>query len=90
MNSTKDIYPISYFKQNANAILEQIQATNGTMILTVNGRAAGVLISPEKYENYENEIALAKMIHMGRKRVEHNELKDAQDVFKDILTKYAG
>ncbi len=46
MNVSKDIIPICEFKKGLSKWLKNIQNTGHPLIITKNGRPAGVLLSP--------------------------------------------
>ncbi len=50
MISTKNILPVTTVKKNLLQLLRQLQEQNDPFIITKDGKAAGVLMSPEEYE----------------------------------------
>jgi prevent-host-death family protein len=46
----KDIVPLSEFKARASELLKKLAATGAPMVITQNGRAAGVLLSPAEFD----------------------------------------
>lgn len=50
MHQTRHTYSLTDFKQNAKAHLERMQATGVAEVLTVNGRAELVVMTPEAYD----------------------------------------
>jgi len=49
-NISKNIVPISEFKSSLSKWLKNIQNTGHPLVITQNGRPAGVLLSPSEYD----------------------------------------
>ena len=47
---TNDIVPIAEFKTNISKWFKSLKATGHPLIITQNGKPAGVLLSPEDYD----------------------------------------
>jgi prevent-host-death family protein len=47
-----DIIPLGEFKTGISACMKKVQATGHSLIITRNGRPAGVLLSPVEYDNW--------------------------------------
>jgi prevent-host-death family protein len=45
-----DIIPIGEFKTHASRLLRQIRETGRPMVITQNGRPAGVVLTPEEFD----------------------------------------
>jgi PHD/YefM family antitoxin component YafN of YafNO toxin-antitoxin module len=50
MHNARDTYSLTDFKQNAQEHLERLRASGLPEVLTVNGRAEAVLMTPEAYD----------------------------------------
>lgn len=50
MHHAQDTYPLSDFKTNAKSHLQRLRKTGRPEILTVNGKAEAVVMSPEAYD----------------------------------------
>lgn len=50
MHHAQDTYSLTDFKQNAKVHLERLKATGRPEILTVNGKAEAVVMTPETYD----------------------------------------
>jgi prevent-host-death family protein len=80
MRPSQDIKPISYVKANSGKVLEQINTT-GPMIITQNGEAAAVLMGVKDYENLHENLALLKILSMGKKSVEEGKARPVDAAF---------
>ena len=47
---SSDIIPVGQFKSNLAKYLKEIQVHKNSLIITQNGKPAGVLISPEEFD----------------------------------------
>ena len=56
MVSLQNIQSLTDFRHNAKKYVEQLQATQAPLVLTVNGKAAVVVEAAEAYEAYQNRI----------------------------------
>src|SRR5580692_12060855 len=50
INVAEDIVPIGRFKSHSTELLQQLRATGRPLVLTLNGEAAAVVLSPEEFE----------------------------------------
>lgn len=51
LSISKGIIPVGEFKAGISKWLKEIQQTGHPIIITQNGRPAGVLLSPKEYDN---------------------------------------
>ena len=84
MNITSDIKPITYLKNNAADVLQQINETHRPVIITQNGEPRAVLQDPESYENMRNAIGILKLMSQGEDEVKQGKVKAQEHVFIDI------
>jgi hypothetical protein len=49
MIKAPDVRPLSEFQRNAKASLQKLKRTRRAQVLTVNGRAAAIMVEPESY-----------------------------------------
>lgn len=60
LRPAQDVRPVTEFRANASAFLEQIRATKCAVILTQHGRSAAVLLDMAVYEDLLSELALLR------------------------------
>ena len=59
---SNDLVPLAEFKTHISSILEKIKSTHQPVVITKNGRAAGVVVSPEDYDKWiENERFISEL-----------------------------
>lgn len=51
----RDIVPIAEFKAQSASWLERVRASGRPVVITQNGRPAGVLISPEEFDRIQHQ-----------------------------------
>ena len=84
MNITSDIKPITFLKNRAAEVLQQINETHRPVIITQNGEPRAVLQDPESYENMRNAIGILKLISQGEEDVKQGKVKPQEQLFSDI------
>ena len=47
---SKDLVTVAEFKDHAGTYLDQVVNTGHPLVITKNGKAAGVVVSPEEYD----------------------------------------
>jgi prevent-host-death family protein len=84
MHITNDIKPVTYLKNRAADLLNQINETHRPVIITQNGEPRAVLQDPKSYENMRNAIGILKLISQGEADIRDGKAKIQEDVFSDI------
>ncbi len=95
MYTTADIYPVSDFNRKTSEHIKRVQETKKPEVLTVNGKAAIVLIDPESYDEMaQNQELLQTLKNLIAANGQHTngQSKPAEQVLqefmKEINTKY--
>jgi len=71
---SSDIIPLGEFKTGISTCLKQVQATGHPLIITQNGRPAGVLLSPEQYDNLVYRKQFIDSVEEGLRTAEAGEV----------------
>jgi prevent-host-death family protein len=50
MHHTQDIYSLTDFKKNAQQYLDRLEQTGRAEVITVNGKAKAVVMTPQAYD----------------------------------------
>ena len=69
-----DIIPVSQFKSGLAKYLKEIQNKRNTLIITQNGKPAGVLISPSEYDEMRQTKLFIDSISRGLSDSEKGEV----------------
>lgn len=87
MIRTGDIRSLSDFRQNASAHLDRLAEQGTAEVLTVNGQAKGVVMSPETFDELAEKAALVDslaMIDRGMEDAKANRGRDLREAVQDI------
>ncbi len=82
----EQLTPVSEARAKLPRLLKDINRTKRHYILTRNGRAAGVLMSPEEYETLEvlADTELVKSLIRAEEDVRKGRIVRHHDVFKHV------
>ena len=75
-----DIIPLGEFKSGISSCLKKVQTTGHPLIITQNGRPAGVLLSPEEYDNLVYSKQFIESVEKGLRAAESGEVYSADEV----------
>jgi len=62
---TNDIIPVGQFKSGLAKYLKDIQVRNHSLVITQNGKPAGVLVSPTEYDSLNETKMFIESISRG-------------------------
>ena len=66
---TQDVRPVTEFRANASAFLDQVRETRRPVVLTQHGRSAAVLLNVDVYEGLLDQVALLRDIKTAEGQV---------------------
>lgn len=69
----EDIRPLSEFRANAAAFVEQVQATHRPIILTQHGRSSAVLLDVAEYERLVERAEVLEDIRQAEEQIARGE-----------------
>jgi prevent-host-death family protein len=87
MDITKDIQPMTTFRNHSAEIMQHLKATKRPVVLTVNGKAAAVIQDAEAYQRLLDlaaEASAAEGIRQGLHDVSAGRSQPARQVFDEI------
>jgi prevent-host-death family protein len=91
MDITKDIQPMTTFRNRSAEMLQHLKATRRPMVLTVNGKAAAVVQDAEAYQELLDTAAEASAregIRQGLQELKAGLGRSAAQVLKEIRADY--
>ena len=91
MKITRDIQSLSVFKRDTAKFMRQLKKTKEPIVLTVNGKAAMVVLDAESYEDYlreKNEQEMIAAVNRGIDDMRAGRTKPAAQVFRQFEEKY--
>ena len=71
-----NIHPISYLKTNTSDVVKQVLETRDAVAITVNGRVQAVVQDPVSYQAAQDQIAMLRILALGRKQIEEGKVID--------------
>jgi len=69
MTKVPKIIPVTDLRQDAAAVLKEVQGSYDPLVITQRGRAAGVLLSMDAYERSQRELELLRLLAIGEKEL---------------------
>lgn len=69
MRPSEDVRPVSEFRANAAAFVQQVQGTGRPMILTVHGRSAAVLVDAVEYDALLDQLELLRDVRTAEEQL---------------------
>ena len=84
MTLAAQIKPISYLMSNAADIVKDFAINPEPLIITQDGVAKMVVVEINQYESQQEQLALLRLIALGRKEYRAGNYTDAQTFFKDM------
>ncbi len=67
---SQDVRPLTEFRANAAAMVQQVQETKRPVILTQHGRSAAVLMDVAAYEALLDELAVLRDIRTAESQIQ--------------------
>ena len=69
MRKVPKIVPITDLRQDAAAVLKQLQESEEPLVITQRGRATAVLLNVDAYERSQHERAILRTLARGEKEI---------------------
>jgi prevent-host-death family protein len=91
MDITKDIQPMTTFRNHSAELMRHLRETKRPVILTVNGKAAAVIQDAEAYQRLLDLAAQAEAaegIRQGQEDVTGGRTRPARAVFDQLRSRY--
>ena len=70
---SRDIRPLSEFRANAAAFVQQVRRTRRPLVLTQHGKSAAVLLDVEEYERLVERAELLEDVDAAESQIEGGE-----------------
>ena len=80
LNISQDIISLSDFKSKASKMLHKVQTSHRPLVITQNGKAAAVLISPSDFDLLTEQARFADAVNRGLSDVEHGRILPDEDL----------
>ena len=81
---SNDIVPVGEFKASLAKYLEEININNNSLIITQNGKPAGVLISPSEFDSLQETKEFLNSVSLGLSDSESGEVLSTAQLKKQL------
>ena len=89
LNVSNDIIPLEEFKSALSKWLKNVQTTGHQLIITQNGKPAGVLLSPSEYNDLIYKKLFIKSANQGLADAESGAVLTANELSEELQNKRA-
>jgi len=84
MKFSTQIKPISYLKLHTAEVLRTISESREPMLITEGGEVKLVVMDVNSYDEFQETLALLKILAMGNKEIEQGKFRPAEEVFLEF------
>ena len=84
LNISQNIISLSDFKNKASKMLHEIQTSHRPFVITQNGKAAAVLISPSDFDLLTEQVQFVDAVQSGLADVQNGRLLPDEDLDKEL------
>ena len=84
LNISQNIVSLSNFKNKASKMLHEIQSSHRPLVITQNGKAAAVLISPADFDLLTEQIRFVEAVQRGLEDVQNGRVLSDKDLDKEL------
>jgi prevent-host-death family protein len=85
---SENIVPLSDFKARASELLKRLAQTGAPIVITQNGRAAAVLLSPAEFDVLNERSQFIGAVAEGLADAESGHLIDHQSMVAETAARY--
>jgi antitoxin YefM len=83
-----DVRPVTEFRANASAVLEQVNTTKRPVVLTQHGRSAAVLLDIDVYESLIDELEVLRGVGTAEQQLDAGMGIPHEDVARRLRATY--
>ena len=81
---SKNIVSLSEFKAKASKMLNDVQSSHHPLVITQNGKAAAVIISPADFDFLTEQVRFVDAVQKGLTDVQHGRMLPDEDLDKEL------
>ena len=81
---SQNIVSLSVFKNRASKMLREVQSTHRPLVITQNGQAAAVLISPADFDLLTEQVRFVDAVQRGLTDVQQGRVLPDEDLDKEL------
>jgi prevent-host-death family protein len=84
INISQNIVSLSDFKNKASKMLHEIKSSHRPLVITQNGKAAAVLISPSDFDLLTEQVRFVDAVQRGLADVQNGRVLPDEDLDKEL------
>ena len=84
INISQNIISLSDFKNRASKMLHEVQSSHRPLVITQNGKAAVVLISPADFDLLTEQVRFVDAVQRGLTDVQNGRVLPDEDLDKEL------
>ncbi len=84
INISQNIISLSEFKNKATKMLNEIQSSHRPLVITQNGKAAAVVISPSDFDLLIEQARFFEAVQRGLEDVQNGRVLPDEDLDKEL------
>ena len=85
---TEDILPIATFKAQTSRFLRRLREESRPLVITQNGKPAGVLITPEDFDQLYEHAGFLEAVAAGLADSEAGRVIDDEDLGRELHAEF--
>lgn len=82
---TEDIKPVSEFRSNAKALIDQVHNTKRPLVITQNGKSAAVLVDVSEYQKMTEMLEVQKELFKGEQDIVNKRTYSSKSARNKVL-----
>jgi antitoxin YefM len=90
LRPSTDVRPVTEFRANTSAVIEQMHATKRPVILTQHGRSTAILLDVDVYEGLIDELELLRDLQVAEAQIAAGQVIPHEEVARRMREKYLG
>lgn len=90
LRPSTDVRPVTEFRANASAVIEQMHATKRPVILTQHGRSTAVLLDVDVYESLIDEVEFLRDLRTSEAQIVAGQTIPHDEVARRMREKHLG
>jgi len=84
INISQNIISLSDFKNKASKMLHEVQSSHRPLVITQNGKAAAVIISPADFDLLSEQVRFVDAVQRGLTDVQNGRVLPDGDLDKEL------
>jgi antitoxin YefM len=90
LRPSTDVRPVTEFRANTSAVIEQMHASKRPVILTQHGRSTAVLLDVDVYEGMVDELEFMRNLQVAEAQIVAGQVIPHEEVARRMRAKHLG